>query len=170
MTKQFNVTTMLLFVQSLPQMFQTLPMVNKTLPQMIQTLLPAIPFEVKFGIFLALCIISYISHRSYLQNKVSLLENTVAELYKAVATLEAQREKLNESMTDMEIIMENCDKKAEFMFTNMSYLQKALYKKLDFEEKYKDGKKEASLAKNRQQAIQEYLNAEIIVARRFSEV
>lgn len=135
---------------------------------MIQTLLP-IPFEVKFGVFLALCIISYISHRSYLQNKVNLLENTVDELYKAVATLEADRENMTQIMSDMEIIMGNCDKKAEFIFTNISYLQKALYKKLDFEERYKDGKKEANLAKNRQQAIQEYLNAEMTVAQRFTE-
>ena len=184
MSKQFNVTTMLLFVQSLPQMFQSLPVVNKTLPQMIQTLpqmiqtlpqmiqtlLPAIPFEAKISIFLALIIVSYISHRSYLQSKVSLLENTVAELYKGVATLESEREKMMEMISDMEIIMENCDKKAEFMFSNISYLQKALYKKLDFEERYRDGKKEANLAKNRQQAIQEYLNAELIVARRFTEV
>lgn len=159
---QFNLTSILLFVSSLP--------VNKTAMQVIQGLPQVIPVEVKLAIFLTMCLISYISHRSYLQKKVSLLENTVAELYKAVATLESDRDYMKHIISDMEALLLNCDKKSEFMFTNLSYLQKALYKKLDFEEKYKDGKKEANLTKNRQQAIQEYLTAEKLVSQRFAEV
>ena len=159
MAKHFNITSMLLFVQSLPNVVHSLP--------------PGMPLEMKIGIFfattVALVLSSYISRRSYLQNKVALLEKTVAELYTAVAKLESIRDTMTENMLDMEMIMGNCDKKSEFMFTNMSYLQKALHKKLDFEERYKNGKKEAYLNKNRQQAIQEYLNAERIVAQRFNE-
>ena len=155
MANHFN-TSILLFMQSLSKEIHALPV--------------GIPFEIKIGIVATLFVVSYISHRSYLQSKVSLLENTVDELYRAVAKLESEGEKLRENISDMEIIMENCDRKSEFMFTNLSYLQKALYKKLDLEEKYKDGKKEANLTKNRQQAIQEYLTAEMTVARRFFEV
>ena len=154
MANHFN-TSILLFMQSLSKEIHALPV--------------GIPFEIKIGIMVILFVVSYISHRSYLQSKVSLLENTVDELYRAVAKLESEGEKMRENISDMEIIMGNCDRKCEFMFTNLSYLQKALYKKLDFEEKYKDGKKEANLTKNRQQAIQEYLSAEMFVARRFAE-
>ena len=164
------------FIQTLPKFIQTLPLVSKaipqiiqTLPQIIQTFPQIIPFEVKCGILLVLIILSYISHVCYLQRKVATLENTVAELYKRVATLESECEEMKQTISDTELILGDCDKKVEFMFTNISYLQKAIYKKLECEERYKDRKKEPNLAKNRQQANQEYLNAEMTVARRFTE-
>jgi hypothetical protein len=189
---KFNVTSILLFVQSLPQTIQSqamksLPQAIHSLPQMFQTLSPCIPLEVKFGISLALIIVSYISHRSYLQAKVTMLENTVAELNKAVAILENQHEHLKNTVSYNEqhietqhehlkntvsynerLVGETTDK-VNFIFTNMTYLQKALYKKLDLEEKYREGKKEG-VTKNRQQAVQEYMIAEKTVARRFNEV
>ena len=76
---------------------------------------------------------------------------------------------MKKTISDTELILGDCDKKVEFLFTNITYLQKALYKKLECEEKYKGGKKEG-VVKNRQQANQEYLSAEMTVARRFVEV
>lgn len=128
-----------------------------------------IPFELKFGILLALIIVSYISHVCYLQRKITTLDDTVTELYKRVATLESECEEMKKTISDTELILGDCDKKVEFLFTNITYLQKALYKKLECEEKYKQGKKEQNLVKNRQQANQEYLSAEMTVARRFTE-
>jgi hypothetical protein len=154
---KFNMTSIFLFVQSLPQ------------SQVIKSLWPVIPFEIKFAIFLAAFIVSYLSHRSYLQNKVATLENTVAELYKAMAILEAQHEHLKNTVSYDERLSADTTDKMVFLFTNISYLQKALYKKLDLEEKYRDGKKEGT-TKNRQQAVQEYMIAEKTVARRFNEV
>jgi len=159
----------------------------QSLPQAIQTLSPVIPFQVKFAIFLALFLVSYLSHRSYLQSKVVALENTVAELYKAVAILETQHEHLKNTVSYNEQHIETQHEhlkntvsynerlaadvadKVNFMFTNTTYLQKALYKKLDLEEKYREGKKEG-VTKNRQQAVQEYMIAEKTMARRFAEV
>jgi len=132
---------------------------------MVQSL-PGISFEVKFAIFLAVFLVSYINHRSYLQRKVALLENTVAELYKAVAILESAHEHLKNTVSYNERLAMDVANKTHFMFMNSTYLQKALYKKLDLEEKYREGKKEG---KNRQQAIQEYIIAEKTVARRFAE-
>ena len=141
----------------------------QSLPQAIQTLSPVIPFQVKFAIFLALFLVSYLSHRSYLQSKVVALENTVAELYKAVAILETQHEHLKNTVSYNERLAADVADKVNFMFTNTTYLQKALYKKLDLEEKYREGKKEG-VTKNRQQAVQEYMIAEKTMARRFAEV
>jgi hypothetical protein len=76
---------------------------------------------------------------------------------------------MKKTISDTELILGDCDKKVEFLFTNITYLQKTLYKKLECEEKYKQGKKDQNLVKNRQQANQEYLSAEMTVARRFTE-
>ena len=162
-------------IQKLPQTIQrlllsnTMPLVNNKLPLVTKALslvsnnLPQVaPFEVKFGILLAFIIVSYISHYSYLQNKVILLEKTVKRL-------ESEREEMKQTISDTELILGDCDKRVEFIFTNISYLQKALYKKLECEEKYKQRKKDPNLVKNRQQANQEYLTAEMTVARRFTE-
>ena len=176
MTKM-NSTSIFLFVQSLSAAIQShavrsIPQIPNSLPQVLQLILSTpkvVPFEVKFGIFLAVFIVSYLSHRSYLQAKVATLENTVAELYKAVAILETQHEHLKNTVSYNERLATDTADKVQFMFTNTIYLQKALYKKLDFEEKYRDGKKEGT-TKNRQQAVQEYMIAEKTVARRFCEV
>lgn len=176
MTKM-NSTSIFLFVQSLSAAIQShavwsIPQIPNSLPQLLQLILSTpkvIPFEVKFGIFLALFVVSYISHRSYLQAKVATLENTVAELYKAVAIIESQHEHLKNTVSYNERLAADVADKTHFMFTNTSYLQKALYKKLDLEEKYRDGKKEGA-TKNRQLAVQEYMIAERTVARRFCEV
>jgi hypothetical protein len=151
---KFNMTSILLFVQSLPQ------------SEAIKSLWPVIPFEIKIAMFLAAFLVSYLSHRSYLQGKIILLENTVAELYKAVALLESQHEHLKNSVSYDERLAADTTDKVHFIYTNISYLQKALYKKLDLEDKYRQGKKVV----NRQQAIQEYMTAERTVARRFCEV
>lgn len=139
--KHFNVTRVVLFLQSMPASIQSLP----------------VPLEIKIGVVLAtalaLTIISYINHRSHLQKRILFLEETVAQLNTTVSA--------NETRV---ITLEQC---VDFMFTNHTHVQKALYKKLQLEDKYRDSK---VLTKHRQEAIQEYQTAKRTVARRFHEV
>jgi uncharacterized coiled-coil protein SlyX len=119
---------------------------------------------------MALVISSYISRRSQLQNKVTLLDETVAELEKTIAALNnkvCEMQRLSVQVDAKISVVEQC---TDFLFTNHTHLQKALYRKLELEEKYKTGKNEPYLTKNRQKAIQEYEAAKMVVARRFNEV
>lgn len=172
---KFNMPSILLFVDSLTNKLQNLTIVKSlptmpaiSLPEIFHALSPVIPLQVKFGIFLAMFMLSYLSHRSYLQAKVLTLEKANAELYKAVATLETQHEHLKTTVMYNERLAADVADKTHFMLMNSTYLQKALYKKLDLEEKYRQGKKEGNTA-NRQQAVQEYMIAEKKVARRFTD-
>ena len=159
MAKHFNVTQMVLFLQTLPSSIK--------FP-------PGVPLQVKIGIVLAtamaLIISSYISRRSQLQKKVVLLDATVAELEKMVAALNHKVCEMQRLSVDVDAKISVVEQCTDFLFTNHTHVQKALYKKLDLEEKYKTGKKEPYLTKNRQQAIQEYEAAKMAVARRFNEV
>jgi hypothetical protein len=171
---KLNVTSMLLFMQS--QVMQSLPLAMNSLPhemfqklqRLVLTTPKLIPLEAKFGIFLVLFIVSYISHRSYLHAKVIVLQKTADELYKAVAILESQHEHLKNIVSYNERLAADVADKTTLLYTNITYLQKALYKKLDLEDKYREGKKEGA-TKNRQQAIQEYATAKRLVARCFNE-
>lgn len=131
------------------------------MPASIQTL--PVPLEIKIGVVLAaalaLTIISYINHRSHLQKRILLLEETILLLEETIAKL-TKAVSANETRV---ITLEQC---VDFMFTNHSHIQKALYKKLQIEDKYRDSK---VLTKHRQEAIQEYQTAKRTVARRFHE-
>lgn len=158
--KHFNISQMVLFLNSLPFSLESLPQ--------------GIPLEMKFGMILAtaiaLVISSYINSRSHLHKKIILLQANVSELEKIVASLNTNLTYMQSLSTDTEaklVVVEQC---VDFMFTNNSHVQKALHKKIELEEKYRSGKKEAYLTKNRQEAIQEYQNAKKTVARRFNEV
>ncbi len=139
----------------------------QSLPSEIHSLPAVIPLEIKFGMIiasaLALIITSYINRRSYLNAKVIELENTVASLKETIVTIR----RLSAELENKLLVVEE---RADFMFTNTTHLQKALYKKLVLEEKYRDNTKEPFLTKNRQQATQEYAMAQMTVARRFAEV
>ena len=160
MAKHFNVTQMVLFLQTLPSSLQSHP--------------PGIPLQIKLGLLfataVALVISSYISRRSHLQSKVTELENALGYMKDTVSSLKETIFTMRRMSADLEnkfSVVEQC---VDFMFTNNTHVQKALYKKLQLEEKYRDGKKEPYLTKNRQQAIQEYEAARMTVARRFNEV
>jgi hypothetical protein len=160
--KHFNITSVTFLAQAI-----------QSLPQAIQSL----PQDIKLCIFIALAISSYISHRCYMENKIYTLESEVALLNKTVGDLKKSVDELNYAFTYMGQITTERDKKidtmeqcVDFMFTNASHVQKALYKKLEFEVKYREHKKEPNLVQNRQQAIQEYAIAKKTVARRFNEV
>ena len=112
-----------------------------------------------------------------MQNKVYTLEIEVALLNKTVRDLKKSIDELNYAFTYMGQLATERDKKVDtidecvnFLFTNTSHVQKALFKKLEFEVKYREHKKEPNLVQNRQQAIQEYAIAKKTVAQRFNEV
>jgi hypothetical protein len=84
------------------------------------------------------------------------------KLERDIATMRLADEKYKERLDSYETYI-------LFMFTNIKYLQQAKLKKIQLEAKYRNGKKEPNLIKNKQQAIEEYIQAKKIYAKRFSE-
>ena len=147
---KLNMTSIVMLMNSLP----------KDIP-------PEIPLHMKIGILVIMVIISYINRYCYLEKKISQLEKNVIEMESEMAAFKNTISTMRRMLTDAENKISVVENSADFLLTNTTQIQKALYKKLEIDEKFRTGK---VLTKDRQQAYQEYALAKMSFARRCNEL